>query len=107
MRRTILVAVFFTAAIGMRPGWAHEDHAHTVMGTVTARDAKHVEVKTPSGDVLSIALNEKTAVVRAKRKVDPAELKVGLRVVVDIGNGEDPLVAKEVQLGVVAGATKQ
>src|SRR3954462_1721127 len=78
---------------------AHDGHIHTVMGTVTAVDQKHVEVKTPSGEVLSIALNEKTTFVRAKKKIDPAELTVGKRVVVGIGNGEDPLIAGEIQIG--------
>jgi hypothetical protein len=83
---------------------AHDGHIHTVMGTVTAVDQKHVEIKTPSGEVLSIALNDKTTFVRAKKKVDPAELKVGKRVVIGIGNGEDPLIAGEVQIGAASAA---
>jgi hypothetical protein len=78
---------------------AHEGHVHKVMGTVTASDAKHVEVKTPSGEVLSIAITAKTTVTRDKRKVDLAEVQAGRRVVVDIGNGEDPLIAREIQVG--------
>ena len=83
---------------------AHDGHVHTIMGTVTAVDAKVVKVKTPSGEVLSIAITEKTGVVRAKRKVAMAEVQVGRRVVVDIGNGEDPLIAREIQVGVAAPA---
>jgi hypothetical protein len=85
---------------------AHEGHVHTIMGTVTALDAKHVEVKTPSGEILSIAITGKTSVLRAKRKVAITEIQVGRRVVVDIGNGEDPLIAREIQLGVAQVATK-
>ena len=83
---------------------AHEGHTHTVMGTVTAVDQKHVEIKTPSGEILSIALNEKTTFVRAKKKIDPAELKVGKRVVIGIGNGEDPLIAGEIQIAAASAA---
>ena len=83
---------------------AHDGHIHTVMGTVTAVDQKHVEIKTPSGEILSIALNEKTTFVRAKKKIDPAELKVGKRVVIGIGNGEDPLIAGEIQIGAASAA---
>ena len=83
---------------------AHDGHIHTVMGTVTAVDQKHVEIKTPSGEVLSIALNEKTTFLRAKKKIDPAELKVGKRVVIGIGNGEDPLIAGEIQIGAASAA---
>jgi len=77
---------------------AHEGHIHTVRGTVTAVDQKHVEIKTPSGEILSIALNDKTTFLRAKKKNDPAELQVGKRVVIGIGNGEDPLIAGEIQI---------
>ena len=76
------------------------------MGTVMARDARHIEVKTPSGEILSIALNAKTVVIREKRKASISDVQVGRRVVVDIGNGEDPLIADEIQVGVVQAATK-
>jgi hypothetical protein len=82
--------------------WAHDGHDHLVMGTVTARDDKHLEVKTPSGEVLSIAVTDKTATIRDKKRITFKEVQVGRRVVVNIGNGEDPLIAKEVQLGVAA-----
>lgn len=77
----------------------HDGHVHQVMGTVTARDAKHLEVKTPSGENLSITITAKTTATRHKRKVPLAEVQVGRRVVVDIGNGEDPLKAGEIQVG--------
>jgi len=78
---------------------AHDGHVHKIMGTVTARDAKHIEVKTPSGENLSIAITPKTAATRDKRKVPLSEVQVGRRVVVAIGNGEDPLQAGEIQVG--------
>jgi hypothetical protein len=76
------------------------------MGTVTARDAKHVEVKTPSGEILSIAVNNDTKVIRAKKKVTFEDVQTGRRVVVDIGDGEDPLIAREIQLGEAKAAAK-
>jgi hypothetical protein len=79
--------------------FAHDGHVHKIMGTVTARDAKHIEVKTPSGENLSIAITPKTTATRDKRKVPFAEVQVGRRVVVAIGNGEDPLQAGEIQVG--------
>jgi len=94
------IALFFALPAAL----AHDGHIHTVMGTVTAVDQKHVEIKTPSGEVLSIALNEKTTFVRAKKKIDPAELTVGKRVVIGIGNGEDPLIAGEIQIGAASAA---
>ena len=79
--------------------FAHDGHIHMIMGTVTARDAKHIEVKTPSGENLSIAITPKTTATRDKRKVPLSEVQVGRRVVVGIGNGEDPLMAGEIQVG--------
>ena len=98
---------FWLAVVAMCVVWsgtavfAHDGHVHRIMGTVTARDAKHIEVKTPSGEVLSIALTAKTTAVRNKKKVDMKEVQVGRRVVVDIGNGEDPLHAGEIQVGAI------
>ena len=79
---------------------AHDGHAHIVMGTVTAIDAKQFGLKTPSGEVLSIAITPKTSVLRDKKKAAIRDVQVGRRVVVDIGNGEDPLIAREIQIGV-------
>ena len=93
--------LFFVVGILVMCGgaFAHDGHVHKIMGTVTARDAKHIEVKTPSGENLSIAITPKTTATRDKRKVPLAEVQVGRRVVVAIGNGEDPLMAGEIQVG--------
>ena len=91
-----VVAAVIVFGVAVR---AHDGHVHRIMGTVTARDAKHIEVKTPSGEVLSIALTPKTTALRDKKRVDLKEVQVGRRVVVDIGNGEDPLLAGEIQVG--------
>ena len=106
MTRRMALVVAVVAVLAAPAAWAHDGHAHTVMGTVTALDAKLVKVKTPSGEVLSIGITDKTSVLRAKRKVAIAEVQVGRRVVVDIGNGEDPLIAREIQIGAAQAATK-
>ena len=92
-------AAFVLALISIAPALAHDGHTHRIMGTVTAVDGKHMDVKTPSGEVLSIQINDKTLVTRAKRKIALDQVKKGGRVVVDIGNGEDPLIAHEIQVG--------
>ena len=56
------------------PASAHDGHDHLVMGTVTARDAKHIDVKTPSGEVLSIAVNGKTTTIRDKKRSERAHV---------------------------------
>ena len=87
--------------------WAHEGHVHTIMGTVMGRDAQTVQVKTPGGETLSIAITDKTTVVRGKQKAAIADVQKGSRVVVDIGNGEDPLIANEIRLGAASVAAKK
>ena len=100
MKRAWLVLMFLSVAwLLPRFAAAHDGHIHRIMGTVTARDARHLEVKTPSGEVLSIAITPKTTATRDKRKVTLGEVQVGRRVVVDIGNGEDPLKAGVIQVG--------
>ncbi len=94
------VGVAVITAISLVPIlMAHDGHIHKIMGTVTARDAKHLEVRTPGGENLSIQINDKTFATRGKKKVNLDEVKTGLRVVVAIGNGEDPLIAGEIQVG--------
>ena len=103
-----IMAVLVAALALSGPASAHDGHDHLIMGTVTARDDKHLEVKTPSGEVLSIAVIDKTTTTRDKKKIAFREVQVGRRVVVNIGNGEDPLIAREIQVGAVlaAGAPK-
>ena len=104
MSRRIGIAALMFATLGAGAALAHDGHIHTIMGTVTARDDKHLEVRTPSGEVLSIAVTDKTTTVRDKKKVTFKEVQVGRRVVVGIGNGEDPLIAGEIQVGTALAA---
>lgn len=99
MTRRAAVLAIVIVGLGMGNAWAHDGHSHKIMGTVTARQDNRVEVKTPGGEIPSIAINEKTSVLRGKQKASSGEVKTGRRVVVDIGNGEDPLIAREIQLG--------
>ena len=94
------VLVLASVLVGAAPLHAHDGHAHKIMGTVTARDDDRIGVRTPGGEVLSIALTPQTVVTRDKRPVAQSEVEVGRRVVVNIGNGADPLVAHEIRVGV-------
>ena len=106
-RRTAVFLGIALLALTARAAWAHEGHTHTIMGTVMGRDAHAVQVKTPGGEILSIAITDKTAVVRGKQKAAIADVQKGSRVVVDIGNGEDPLIANEIRLGAVSTTAKK
>lgn len=96
-RIAIIAAAMLALTAGM--ALAHEGHTHTVMGTVATYHENHLEVKTTDGKSVTITLNEKTTVLRGMKKLTLGDLAVGQRVVVDVGDGKVPLVAREVKLG--------
>ena len=100
-RRTALIAAF-ALSLGAGFAWAHDGHAHTVMGTVTKHQENRLEVKTADGKTVAMTLNAKTTVVRGSQKLTLADLAEGQRVVVDIGDGKEPLTARQVKLGPAA-----
>ena len=105
MRRGLFLTLVI-AAMSLGAVAAHDGHAHLVMGTITVSDAKHIELRTPSGENLLIAVNGKTVVTRNRQKVGLSEVQKGRRAVVDIGNGEDPLIAREIRLGATRATEK-
>lgn len=75
--------------------FAHGTGQH-VLGTVTAIDATHIEVKTPKGQSVSVRLTDKT---RYKAKGKPKTMEapsVGDRVVIEATKDGDVLTATEV-----------
>jgi hypothetical protein len=108
MTRRIAIAAALTLLLGAGAVWAHDGHTHTVMGTVTSIQPQRLEVKTNDGKTVTIVLNDKTTFVRGAEKLTPADLAAGQRVVVDVGNGKEPLTARGVKLGAakVAAASK-
>lgn len=80
MLRVALVVFFCLWSVPLV--WAHGTGQH-VLGTVTAIDAKHIEVKTPKGAVVSVNLTKQT---RFKAKGNPNSVdppSVGDRVVIE------------------------
>ena len=85
--RKALGSLFLAGAV-LVPGTllAHEGHNH-VMGTVTAVDATHVEIKTKDGKSSSVPLTAATKYYKgSKGKAAGAasDLKVGVRVMIDL-----------------------
>ena len=90
---------------------AHEGHAHKVMGTVSAIHENHLEVKDAKGKTLSVALDAKTKIRRAKAVAKLDDLKVGDRVVVTMIESKDKagkavVTVTEVQIGAAPVPTK-
>lgn len=105
MSKRFVVGAALVAALAI-PAYAraHAGHAHKVMGTVAMRHENHLEVKAADGKTSTIALNEKTTILRGKAKVNIDEIKPGERVVVTATetkgkDGKATLVATEIRLG--------
>jgi hypothetical protein len=93
------------AAVLLSPSFvaAHPGHDHKLMGTISSIDGKKVAVKTTEGKDMTFEITPLTTFKRGRDKGAASDLKAGMRVVVNIGDGVEPLKAKEVQYS--AGAT--
>jgi hypothetical protein len=94
---TSLLGICFSAALFSVALWAHGGFDH-VMGTVSKLDANVLTVKTTKGDV-NVKLNAKTEIMMGDHKAAAADLKVGVRVVVDIPEGSKDNMAHSVKIG--------
>jgi hypothetical protein len=93
LRLLLVLCVAFAAA----PVIAHPGHDHKIMGTITAIDGDLVTVKTTKGQERSVEITAKTAILRGKQAGARADLIVGLRVIVNVVDGNEPLKARSVQ----------
>jgi hypothetical protein len=100
MKRTIALALLAVMSLS-GPLLAHGGFTH-VMGTVTAMDATHVEVKTKAGKTVSVKLTEGTKFTKDGAAAAAKDMLVGQRVSVEAKGHEDALEASEVKLGVMA-----
>jgi hypothetical protein len=93
----LAVLVLALALLAPAVSLAHPGHDHKLMGTITSIDKNKVAVKTTEGKDMTFEITPLTAFKRGKNKGAQADLKAGMRVVVNIGDGVEPLKAKEVQ----------
>ena len=100
MTHRTFVAAFALLTAALTPAYAHEGHDHKLLGTVSEVAADRIVVRaTKDGALSTVALTRTTKITRGKATLLPADLKVGDRVVVNIGNGKAPLSAKAIQVG--------
>jgi hypothetical protein len=95
MVRFIMLILTFALTLTAPLTWAHGTGQH-VLGTVTAIDTTHVEVKTPKGKIVGVQINKQT---RFREKGNPkgANLPaVGDRVVIEATKDDNALIATEV-----------
>src|SRR5688572_27670136 len=105
--KTVLFLVLATALLAPAIPLAHPGHDHKLMGTISSIDKNKVVVKTTEGKDMTFEITPLTAFKRGKDKGAAAELKAGMRVGVDIGDGLEPLEAEEVQYCAASSTTKQ
>jgi len=75
--------------------WAHGSGQH-VLGTVTAIDGTHIEVKTPKGAMVSVQLTKQTHFKEKGNPSSAAPPVVGDRVVIEATKDKKTLTATEV-----------
>jgi hypothetical protein len=100
MTRRTLLAALALFGLSLVPAVAHEGHDHKVLGTVTEITATNLTVRAVKDGAISVvAFAPTTKVTRGREKLATSDIKVGDRVVVNIGAGKAPLTAKAVELG--------
>jgi Domain of unknown function (DUF5666) len=102
-----LVLILATALLVPALSVAHPGHDHKLMGTISSIDKNKVVVKTTEGKDMTFEITPLTTFKRGKQKGAQADLKAGMRVVVNIGDGVEPLKAKDVQYSAGTTTTKQ
>src|ERR671912_228669 len=95
--KTLLLVVLAAALVAPSVSLAHPGHDHKLMGTIASIDKNKVVVKTTEGKDMTFEITPLTTFKRGKQKGMVSELKAGMRVVVNIGDGVEPLRAKDVQ----------
>lgn len=92
--------------------YAHEGHAHKVMGTVATIHDNHLEVKDKDGKITTHQLDAKTKIRRGKAVAKFVDIKVGDRVVVTTLESKDKAgkvvkTVTQVDLGAALAAAKR
>jgi hypothetical protein len=101
----IAVAAGLALVVSMsHAAFAHEGHAHKLMGTVTAvqADMNHVEVKTTDGKVTGFHVTPETKYLSGSKAATFKDLAVGTRVVVTTKMEGAKTIATEVKMGAAA-----
>lgn len=81
--RWTVCLVLMVALVMPAAAWAHEGHAHKVLGTIAAVSDAQLDVKTTDGKTVAIVLDAKTVYRQGKVRTDVKMLKLGERVVIE------------------------
>ena len=92
-----LFVILAIALLAPSVSLAHPGHDHKLMGTIASIDKNKVVVKTTEGKDMTFEVTPVTTFKSGSKKGAQSELKPGMRVVVNVGDGVEPLKAKDVQ----------
>ena len=106
MKQLIFAALALSLLVPALP-LAHPGHDHKLMGTVTSVDKNKVVMKTTEGKDMTFEVTPTTTFKMGSKKGTQSDLKSGMRVVVNVGDGVEPLKAKEVQYSATTTTSKQ
>ena len=98
--RNIIITSVLLASFALL--FAHGGFEH-VSGTVVKRENKVLTVKTAKGES-AVTLDAKTEITRNDHPAQAADLKTGVRVVVDIPENSKTKVAHSIKIGVAPAA---
>jgi len=98
----IALCLAVMASILTAPVFAHEGFEH-VLGTVAKISGNILTVKTAKGDV-DVKLDDKTEFTKGSQKALLADLKLGMRVVVDVPEHAKEKIAHSVKIGAAVAA---
>jgi hypothetical protein len=98
MLRRLMLVTLAALTVSLAPALAHDDYR--IIGTITRVTATTLDVKqAKDGRTIAMKTDAATLVTRDKKKVERAELRAGLNVVVDArGDSLEDLVILEVRL---------
>ena len=96
MKQLIFAVLALSLLIPAVP-MAHPGHDHKLMGTISSIDKNKIVMKTTEGKDMTFEVTPTTTFKRGTAKGTQTDLKAGMRVVVNVGDGVEPLKAKEVQ----------
>ena len=101
-RNIIITSLLGLLLAGGAQVFAHGGFDH-VTGTVVKLENSTLTVKTAKGDV-PVALDAKTEITRGDHPAQAADLKAGVRVVVDVPEGSKTKLAHSIKIGAAAKA---
>ena len=95
IRRAAIAALLL--ALASVPAAAHPGPDHKFMGTIAAIDGRTIRMTTADKKDVSFEVTDKTRYLRSKKPGAFEDLKAGMRIVANVGDGKAPLKAKLVE----------